>query len=126
MTIRILPIAAIALAGALLSACVGTVEAGPNDYAYEHGPAHPAPAVYRETRVLAPIQVVNRLHAQGYQRVESVTFRPNTFWQGHGVRDDRLREGAYIAEIDRARRPDVYLVVNPYTGQVIREYHGRL
>ena len=118
------PIAAIALAGALLSACVGTVEAEP--YGYQHGPSHPGPAVYHETRVLAPAQIVNRLHAQGYNRVESVTFRPNVFWNGRGFHDDRLRGGAYVAEIDRVHRPDMYLIVNPYTGQVIRDYHGRL
>lgn len=127
MTSKAIPVAAIAVAGALLTACVG-VEAGPNDYGYGYGrgPSRPAPAVYHQPRILAPAQVVNRLHAQGYRRVESVTFRPNVFWRGHGVHDDRLREGAYIAEIDRARRPDVYLVVNPHTGQVIREYHGRV
>jgi hypothetical protein len=126
MTSKAIPVAAIAFAGALLTACVGAVEAGPPDYAYGRGPAHPAPAVYHQARVLAPAQVVNRLHGQGYRRVESVTFRPNVFWRGRGIHDDRLREGAYIAEIDRARRPDAYLVVNPHTGQVIREYHGRL
>jgi hypothetical protein len=115
------PLAAIALAGALLSACVGTVEAEP--YGYDH---RPGPATYRPARVLAPAQVVNRLHAQGYNRVESVTFRPNVYWNGRGFHDDRLREGAYVAEIDRAHRPDMYVIVNPYTGQVIRDYHGRL
>ena len=118
------PLAAIALAGALLSACVGTVEAEP--HGYDRGPSHSGPAVYRQARVLAPAQIVNRLHAQGYNRVESVTFRPNTFWNGRGFHEDGLREGAYVAEIDRARRPDVYVIVNPYTGQVIRDYHGRL
>ena len=126
MTIRkAIPVAAIALTGALLTACVGTVE-GPNDYGYDHGPGRPGPAVYREARILAPAQVVNRVHQQGYGRVESVTFRPNVFWNGRGFHDDRLREGAYVAEIDRVHRPDVYVIVNPYTGQVIRDYSGRL
>ena len=123
------PIAAIALAGALLSACVGTVEAEPYGYqqdGYRHGPSHPGPADYRPARILAPAQIVNRLHAQGYNRVESVTFRPTVFWNGRGFHDDRLREGAYVAEIDRVHRPDMHLIVNPYTGQVIRDYHGRL
>ena len=127
MSSKATPAAALAVAGALLAACVG-VEAAPNDYGYGYGrgPSRPAPAVHHQPRILAPAQVVNRLHAQGYRRVESVTFRPNVYWRGRGIHDDRLREGAYVAEIDRARRPDVHLVVNPHTGQVIREYRGRL
>ena len=128
MTSKTLPAAALALTGVLLGACVGTVDAGPPDhgYGYGHGPARPGPAVYRPARILAPAQVVTRLHAQGYRRVESVTFRPEGFWRGRGIHDRRLRDGAYIAEIDRARRPDVYLVVDPHGGQVIRQYRGRL
>lgn len=123
---KAIPAAAIALTGALLTACVGTVEAGPNDHGYDRGPGRPGPAVYREAHILAPAQVVNRLHQQGYGRVESVTFRPVVFWRGHGLYDERMREGAYVAEIDRAHRPDVYVIVNPHTGAVIRDYHGRL
>jgi hypothetical protein len=113
-------VAAVALSSALLSACA--VEAQP----YGYGPARPGPVTYRPAPILAPGEVVHRLHDQGYRRVESVTFRPVTFWRGRGLYDDRVREGAYVAEIDRARRPDAYVIVNPHTGQVVRDYHGRL
>jgi len=118
------PVAAIALAGVLLSACA--VEAGPYDHGYGYGPGRPGPAEYRQARILPPAEIVHRLHEQGYRRVESVTFRSVPYWRDHGLYDERVREGAYVAEIDRARRPDVYVIVNPYTGQVVRDYHGRL
>jgi hypothetical protein len=126
MTSKAAPAAALVLAGSLLGACVGTVDTVSHEYPYGHGPAHPAAAVYRPARILAPAQVVSRLHAQGFRRVESVAFRPAGFWRSHGIHDGRLREGAYVAEIDRARRPDVHVVVDPHTGRVLREYHGRL
>lgn len=116
-------VAAIALSGAALSACA--VEAEPYGHGRGYGP-HSGPADYRPARILPPGEIVHRLHEQGYGRVESVTFRPVTFWRGRGLYDDRVREGAYVAEIDRVRRPDAYVIVNPYTGQVVRDYHGRL
>ena len=122
------PLAALALAGSLLTACAASVEAHPANYGYDYdyGPSQPGPATYRPAPVLAPGQVVYRLHQQGYRRVERVTYRPAVFWNGRGHHEHGLRHGAYIAEVDRGRRPDVYLLVNPYTGRVIREYHGRL